>query len=101
MRILRPPSKWGRVTVWLGILCLLLWIATLLGAGLAGWAVFTTLVFAVLLCKWAYRPMLWRLRNRLIVTYLFIGVMPILLLLLMGGLAGYLFTQLAYTFHWE
>ena len=25
------------------------------------------------------------------VTYLFIGVMPILLLLLMGGLAGYLF----------
>jgi sigma-B regulation protein RsbU (phosphoserine phosphatase) len=91
MRILRPADKWGRVTVWLGILCLLLWIATLLGAGLAGWAVFTTLAFAVLLCKWAYRPMLWRLRNRLIVTYLFIGVMPILLLLLMGGLAGYLF----------
>src|SRR5271167_2795306 len=42
-------------------------------------------------CRWGYRPLLWRLRNRLIVTYLFIGVMPILLLLLMGGIAGYLF----------
>ena len=54
-----------------------------------------TLIFLfflfVWLCRWGYRPLLWRLRNRLIVTYLFIGVMPILLLLLMFGLAGYLF----------
>ena len=41
--------------------------------------------------RWGFRPLLWRLRNRLIVTYLFIGVMPILLLLLMGGVASYLF----------
>ena len=46
MRILRPATKWGRVTVWLGILSLLLWAATLLGAKLGGWAAFTTLVFA-------------------------------------------------------
>ena len=46
MRILRPATKWGRVTVWLGILCLLLWTATIFGAKLGGWAVFTTLVFA-------------------------------------------------------
>ena len=95
MRILRPATKWGRVTLWLGILSLVLWGATLSGANLEGWAVFTTLVFAfvaiVLLCRWGLRPLLWRLRNRLIVTYLFIGVMPILLLLLMGGVAGYLF----------
>ena len=56
---------------------------------------FTTLVFAffalIMGFRWGFRPLLWRLRNRLIVTYLFIGVMPILLLLLMGGLAGYLF----------
>ena len=49
------------------------------------------LLFLCRLCRWGYRPLLWRLRNRLIVTYLFIGVMPILLLLLMFGLAGYLF----------
>jgi sigma-B regulation protein RsbU (phosphoserine phosphatase) len=66
-----------------------------LGANWGGWATFVTLAFLffalVQLCRWGYRPLLWRLRNRLIVTYLFIGVMPILLLLLMGGLAGYLF----------
>ena len=95
MRILRPATKWGRVTLWLGILSLVLWGATLSGANLEGWAVFTTILFAfvaiVVLCRWGLRPLLWRLRNRLIVTYLFIGVMPILLLLLMGGVAGYLF----------
>jgi sigma-B regulation protein RsbU (phosphoserine phosphatase) len=95
MRILRPATKWGRVTVWLGILCLLLWTAAIFGAKVSGWAIFATLIFAfcalVVACRWGYRPLLWPLRNRLIVTFLFIGVMPILLLLLMGGLAGYLF----------
>jgi sigma-B regulation protein RsbU (phosphoserine phosphatase) len=95
-RILRPSSKWARVTVWLGGLSLLLWLADASpGVGLGGWATFVTLIFCffavVLLFRWGYRPLLWRLRNRLIVTYLFIGVMPILLLLLMFGLAGYLF----------
>ncbi len=95
MRILRPATKWGDVTVWVGILCVLLWAADFLGAKVDGWAAFTTTVFAFLavvqFCRWGYRPLMWRLRNRLIVTYLFIGVMPILLLLLMGGVAGYLF----------
>ena len=96
MRILRPTTKLGRVTVWLGALCLLLWTVDLSpGSKLGGWAALLTIVFLflalVLLSRWGYRPLLWRLRNRLIVTYLFIGVMPILLLLLMGGLASYLF----------
>src|ERR1700758_1696537 len=94
-RILLPTTKGGRVTVWLGILSLLLWTATILGAKLGVWAALTTLVFAffalILGFRVGFRPLLWRLRNRLIVTYLFIGVMPILLLLGMGGLAGYLF----------
>jgi phosphoserine phosphatase RsbU/P len=95
MRILRPATKWGRVTVWLGVMCLLLWTADFLGAKVDGWAIFATLVFTflaiVLFCRWGYRPLMWRLRNRLIVTYLFIGVMPILLLVVMGALASYLF----------
>jgi phosphoserine phosphatase RsbU/P len=95
-RILRPSSKWARITVWLGGLSLLLWLVDLApGVRLGGWATFVTLIFLffffVWLCRWGYRPLLWRLRNRLIVTYLFIGVMPILLLLLMFGVAGYLF----------
>jgi phosphoserine phosphatase RsbU/P len=95
MRILRPPTRWGRATLWLGLLSLLLWIASIFGARVGGWAAFTTIVFVffalIVACRWGYRPLMWRLRNRLIVTYLFIGVMPILLLLLMGGVAGYLF----------
>ena len=94
-RILLPATRWARATVWTGILSLLLWTDTLLGQRLGGWAAFTTLVFAllglILGFRVGFRPLLWRLRNRLIVTYLFIGVMPILLLLGMGGLAGYLF----------
>jgi phosphoserine phosphatase RsbU/P len=95
MRILRPPTRWGRATLWLGLLSLLLWMASIFGAKVGGWAAFTTIVFLffglIVACRWGYRPLMWRLRNRLIVTYLFIGVMPILLLLLMGGVAGYLF----------
>jgi phosphoserine phosphatase RsbU/P len=96
MRILRPAGKWARITVWLGGLSLLLWMVDLApGVKVGGWATFVTFIFLVFalvqLCRWGYRPLLWRLRNRLIVTYLFIGVMPILLLLAMFGLAGYLF----------
>jgi sigma-B regulation protein RsbU (phosphoserine phosphatase) len=95
-RILLPAGKWARITASLGALSLLLWLTDVLpGVTLGGWATFVTLIFGffglVLLFRWGYRPLLWRLRNRLIVTYLFIGVMPILLLLLMFGLAGYLF----------
>jgi phosphoserine phosphatase RsbU/P len=95
-RILRPAGKWARVTVWLGGLSLLLWLVDALpGVTLGGWPTFVTFCFLVValvqLCRWGYRPLLWRLRNRLIVTYLFIGVMPVLLLMVMFGLAGYLF----------
>jgi sigma-B regulation protein RsbU (phosphoserine phosphatase) len=95
IRLLRPTTKLGRITVWLGILSSLLWITSVVSVKAACWAPFATEVFVflalVLLCRWGYRPLMWRLRNRLIVTYLFIGVMPILLLLLMGALASYLF----------
>jgi sigma-B regulation protein RsbU (phosphoserine phosphatase) len=95
-RVLNPSNKFARFTVWLGILCGLCWIADLPGGASMGfWAILLTIVFSVcaLICfyRWGYRQLLWRLRNRLIVTYLFIGVMPIILLLLMGAVAGYLF----------
>ncbi len=37
------------------------------------------------------QKLLWRLRNRLIVTYVFIGVIPVLLLVAMTSIAFYLF----------
>lgn len=100
MRILRPRTKWGRTTLWSGGLSVLLvalrWIAgSASRSTLSGWATFFTLVFAFcalwLSLGWARRQLMWRLRHRLIVTYIFIGVIPILLLLLLVSVGAYLF----------
>jgi sigma-B regulation protein RsbU (phosphoserine phosphatase) len=64
-------------------------------AGLTGWVIFLSLLTMVLLAIAAYRwlraQMLWRLRNRLIVTYVFIGVIPVLLLAMISLTTLYLF----------
>ena len=39
---------------------------------------------------WARDHLLWSLRNRLVAAYVFIAVVPVLLLLAMAGLAAYL-----------
>ncbi len=41
--------------------------------------------------RWLKRRILWRLRNRLIVTYVFIGVIPVVLLVAMAGFSLFLF----------
>jgi phosphoserine phosphatase RsbU/P len=62
---------------------------------LGGWVVFLVILagvlFSVLGFRWLKRRILWRLRNRLIVTYVFIGVIPVILLLTLAFAAGYLF----------
>jgi sigma-B regulation protein RsbU (phosphoserine phosphatase) len=45
---------------------------------------------AVRLLAWARERLLWRLRNRLIVAYIFIAVVPVLLLLAMAALSTYI-----------
>ena len=52
---------------------------------------------------WARENLLWSLRNRLVAAYVFIAVVPVLLLLAMAGLAAYLlYWQLgAYVIHTE
>jgi Signal transduction histidine kinase involved in nitrogen fixation and metabolism regulation len=63
------------------------------GAHLGGWVVFLTgfsaVLFFILAFRWARRRILWRLRNRLIVTYVFIGVIPAVLLVTMGLITLY------------
>ena len=65
------------------------------GESLAGWVIFLSIVVIILLLVLAYRwlkvRMLWRLRNRLIVTYIFIGVIPAILLIAMYFISTYLF----------
>ena len=61
------------------------------GKSLGGWMIFLSLLVVVLggvlASRWLSARLLWRLRNRLIVTYIFIGVIPLALLitLAVGG----------------
>jgi sigma-B regulation protein RsbU (phosphoserine phosphatase) len=61
---------------------------------LGGWIIFlsaTAIVFLTIVAfRWLRAKMLWRLRNRLIVTYVFIGVIPVFLLLVISITTLYL-----------
>ena len=98
--MLRPTSKLGKSTLWFGIVAVVLQLWKVVarspsGTMLSIWASVMTYVFVVCLVlrgvRWARQKLLWRLRNRLIVTYVFIGVIPIILLICMSLLAGYIF----------
>jgi sigma-B regulation protein RsbU (phosphoserine phosphatase) len=88
------------------LLFLLQKLATLLhkpfGNYLGPWIVFLSLVVIVLFCVITARrlssKLLWRLRNRLIVTYVFIGVIPIVLLLALAAGTFYLLAGQIATF---
>ncbi len=97
---LRPQSKLGKTTLWFGVLAGVAEILQLIvrpapGSLLSGWSQFLSFLFVCFLLlmgfRWVRQKLMWRLRNRLIVTYVFIGVIPVLLLVSMGLLAGYLF----------
>ena len=72
------------------------------GNGLGAWVTFLSIVvlvpFCVLALRWIKARMLWRLRNRLIVTYVFIGVIPVVLLLALTAGSFYLFAGQFATF---
>jgi sigma-B regulation protein RsbU (phosphoserine phosphatase) len=63
-------------------------------ASLAGWVTFLSVLAIVLLAiagfRWLRSQLLWRLRNRLIVTYVFIGVIPVFLLVMISLITLYL-----------
>jgi phosphoserine phosphatase RsbU/P len=63
-------------------------------ASLAGWVSFLSFLAATLCTmvafRWLRSQLLWRLRNRLIVTYVFIGVIPVLLLAMISFITLYL-----------
>jgi len=96
-----PRSGLARFTLWVAGLYLISEILALVTptsskwpgtfAGWAGLFEFVLIVCAVfLLFRWIRRKLLWRLRNRLIVTYVFIGVIPVVLILTMFVISGYL-----------
>ncbi|MFQ5816419.1 MAG: PP2C family protein-serine/threonine phosphatase [Terriglobia bacterium] len=91
----RPHSKaaWGAILSFFSLVGFV--AATLSGA--AGWRFFFGLLALVLLVFLGWRALvpwrqrlLWRLRNRLLVIYIFIAVVPIILIVGMIGLTAYL-----------
>jgi len=72
------------------------------GDSLGGWVSFLSFVVVVLCSilafRWIKAKALWRLRNRLIVTYVFIGVIPVVMLLILATLSFYLFAGQFATF---
>ncbi|MBI2681686.1 MAG: SpoIIE family protein phosphatase [Acidobacteriales bacterium] len=96
-----PTSKLGRLALYFLILRLglalvqvtLLWFGrTQTAKSLEGWAIWLSIVTGVLLTivllRWIRREFMWRLRNRLLVTYIFIGVIPVVLIVSMVLIAG-------------
>ena len=108
-RGLWPRSALARFTTYLVALAALLRLTvsvagrdSRIATALSGWMTILTFIAAVLLIflafRWTRNQLLWRLRNRLIVTYMFIGVIPVVLILLIGSIAGYLFAGQFATF---
>src|SRR5438477_4068974 len=62
---------------------------------LSGWigilSFLSTILLVLLAVRWLKAELLWRLRNRLIVTYVFIGVIPVVLVMAMASITIYLF----------
>jgi phosphoserine phosphatase RsbU/P len=107
---LLPTTKVGRVASYVLALDVLLfvlqraggWLKLPFAETLGGWVSFLSFVAILLLLvlafRWVKAKMLWRLRNRLIVTYVFIGVIPVVLLVALAVGSFYLFAGQFATF---
>ena len=96
-----PQGRMARLACYLAGLAIVLFALERLldlfslswGEHLGGWVSFLTflacVLFFILTFRWVKRRILWRLRNRLIVTYVFIGVIPAVLLVAMGIITLY------------
>lgn len=92
----RTTSLLDRVCSALVILCILAW-TTPFGrffAAIRGWVILVFLLslgfLVVRFARWVRRRLLWSLRNRLIVAYVFIAVVPVVLLFVFAGVSAYM-----------
>ncbi len=99
-----PPqnrlARWGvtllKYALAFFVLQVVILVLRLPGSGIVEACVISAAAVALILFGiagfgWIRQKLLWRLRNRLIVTYVFIGVIPALLLVAMTSIAFYLF----------
>jgi len=103
-----PTSGLGRFTFYLLLMDLSIYglsrwlVGSRIEAALDVWTLLLTatlIILGLLLSlRWFRRRFMWRLRNRLIVTYTFIGFIPLVLVLMMALIASYLFAGQFATF---
>ena len=98
-----PRSATGKLFLYALVVALISYLGREIGnrisAGAGDWfnvpLVFAYFVFVPLgifvAFRWIRNRVLWRLRNRLLVTYVFIGVIPVLLVVTAALVAGYVF----------
>jgi sigma-B regulation protein RsbU (phosphoserine phosphatase) len=92
----RRLTRLDRVCLLVTLLYGLVWLARtsgrqIPGANFIGFLFFVSLgYFLFRLVSWIRSRLLWSLRNRLVVAYVFIAVVPVLLLLVMAGLSAYI-----------
>src|SRR5262245_5790632 len=91
LQALAPTTRLGRFALYVAVLGLLFFVLQRIlylveatssaGAALTGWINFVGVVLclaaALLVLRWIRHRLLWRLRNRLLVTYVFMGVIPV------------------------
>jgi len=99
-----PRSRLALITCYLLALAVFLFVVQNLAVWLHGdWGGFlgiwvdlfsiaVIILLGILARRWVSARLLWRVRNRLVATHLFIGVVPLVLLIVLAGLAVYLFT---------
>ena len=95
-----PQGKLHRTGFWLLIAYAVLKAMSYLpgvlggfGSACNGWALFFLLVvYAWIGCRWIFRHLLWKVRNRLIVTYLLMGLAPVVLFGTLALAAAYVFS---------
>ncbi len=94
----RPRTKLGKVSWWSLLAVIVFWPLEKMHNSAADiFGLLWLLAWVVLICagipwtiRWIRRRLLWRLRNRLVVTYLLVGLAPFALLTILFGLIGYM-----------
>lgn len=92
-----PTSRLERTAFWLLLSLPVLWLLSFLPGGSGGFfggllsldGVALIVVAVPLLLRWIRRHLLWSLRSKLILTYLLIGLAPVVLFVTLAGLSAY------------
>jgi len=95
-----PEGKIHRIAFWLLLAYLVFLVAQLLPGptglffhAIGSFTLFLLIIFAIpLLWRWLMRSVLWKVRNRLIVTYLLMGLAPVVLFVTLAGILLYVFS---------